>query len=107
MALFGNSATITEIHREIGIINDYIRKMESNINNNRGVNFDNVETIASYFIEIVQHQQKTQVLMDKLSDRELRNLTLSWTDGRYLPFHMWNASYLLIMNKIKNELEKF
>ena len=107
MALFGNSATIAEIHREIGIINDYLRKMETNVNNNRGIHSSNVETIASYFNEIVGHQVKAQSLMDKLSDRELRNLTLCWMDGRYLPLYMWNSSYQLVMNQVKNGLIKF
>ena len=107
MELFGNSATIADIHREVGHINDYLRRMESEISRNNGINHNNTETIASYFIQVASLQEKIQSLLDRLSDRELSNLTLCWIDGRYLPLSMWNASYLLVMNQIKNELHKF
>jgi len=107
MALFGNSTTLTDLHREIGYINDYLRKMESEITRNGGIDYRNIETISNYFINVATLQQKVQNLIDRLSDREIRGLTLCWIDGRYLPPHLWNASYLLIMNQVKNAIEKF
>ena len=107
MALFGNSATITEIHREIGIINDYIRKMESNINTNNGIHRHNVEVFTSYLVTMKSHKEKVEVLVNSLSDRELRNLTICWIDGKYFPLFMWNDLFKMVMTDINNEILKF
>jgi hypothetical protein len=107
MALFGSSTTVTDLHREIGYINDYLRKMESEITRNGGIDYRNIETIANYFMKVAALQQKAQDLINRLSDRELNNLTLCWMDGRYLLPDLWNASYLLIMNQVKDAIEKY
>ena len=106
MGLWGNSNTTTEIQKEIGYINDYLCKMENNVTRHKGINIQNAETIAEYFMKTLSHQQNAQSLMNKLSDRELNNLTLRWMDGRYLPFHLWNSSYQLVMQQIKGGLDR-
>lgn len=106
MGLFGNSNTVNEIHREIGCINDYLRKMESCVNKHGGINLNNSEQIADYFVKTLKHQEQVQSLLNMLSEREQSKLSLCWMDGRYFPLYMWNGSYLMVMNQVKRELDK-
>lgn len=106
MGLFGNSATITQIHREVGLINDCLRKMERSIELNNGIYESNVDGVAEYFMLALQHQETMKKLLDSITPKEEANLKLAWMDGRYLSFIMWNASYTLTMTQIQRSINK-
>ena len=108
MGIFGQSNTyaINEIHRNIGDINHHLQKIDNSISQYNDICLENANEISESFLKILEIQQAVQPLLNSLSDKEQAKMTLCWMDGRYLPLHMWNASYQLFLTQIKNGILK-
>ncbi len=103
MALFGNSTTLNEIYREAGSIIENLRKIENILISYGGVAYNNTEMLNNYTYAFRSHNQKLQSLFGRISDREYRQLTLCWMDGRYLPVYIWQTHCAMFIEQLINK----
>lgn len=66
----------------------------------------NMEELSLYMQRIERYHEAIQVNLNKLSASQQGRLVLPWVNGRYYDLQAWNFSYMMVINKIIQELNK-
>lgn len=71
-----------------------------------GAMLHNVQELSLYLQRITQMHNAMQVELDKLSAIQQSRVVLPWFNGKLYDLYTWNFSYQMVMNKIKQEIDK-
>ena len=71
-----------------------------------GATLYNIQELSMYLQRIGQMHNAIQAELDKLSAIQQSRVVLPWVNGKLYDLFTWDFSYQMVMNKIKQEIDK-
>lgn len=109
MGLFTNSDTErkkNQILSDIAIINKSLRDI-ANLIDSSGMNMFTINSVGTILENVEGNVSRVSSTVQGMNDSQLSNFNAPWIDGRYIHIMMWINSFVMVTNKISNDMENY